>query len=314
MTITTDSYEIFTGDQNGTLKEFKGSTLNCEDVVLVVWTYRISGTGRWAGRKMRENKKRPPPQGDARKLVMLWGGEEASEVGLGEAALLATQLRLGPLHRVELGAEPDCFTKAWKGELKINTNNEKTKMYVCLGGARDQNSEAFFLQQVENGATSLRRDLDTIPISSNRASFKHGPETQYYSHYKKSFSLETPLQYEEKNINDKIVKMFKVERLLDQLVPVQLKTVDRPGHHNFVQSQLRGIVLVLTETKMYLWHQGNDEEGKCWLIFNCTGGYATTFQINRYFLSINYRINNDFKLYNWFLYQVDQKHLVDVMF
>ena len=212
---------------------------------------------------MRENKKRPPPQGDARKLVMLWGGEEASEVGLGEAALLATQLRLGPLHRVELGAEPDCFTKAWKGELKINTNNEKTKMYVCLGGARDQNSEAFFLQQVENGATSLRRDLDTILISSNRASFKHGPETQYYNHYKKSFSLETPLQYEEKNINDKIVKMFKVERLLDQLVPVQLKTVDRPGHHNFVQSQLRGIVLVLTETKMYLWHQGNDEEGKC---------------------------------------------------
>ena len=136
-------------------------------------------------------------------------------------------------------------------------------MYVCLGGARDQNSEAFFLQQVENGATSLRRDLDTILISSNQASFKYGPETQYYNHYKKSFSLETPLQYEEKNINDKIVKMFKVERLLDQLVPVQLKTVDRPGHHNFVQSQLRGIVLVLTETKMYLWHQGNDEEGKC---------------------------------------------------
>ena len=262
LTITTDSYEMKTSGSNGTLVEFTGDILSANDVILLIWSYRISGTGKWAGRNMRENKKRPPPQGDSRKLVMLWGGQNATEVALGEAALLATQLRLGPLHRVECGAEPDCFTKAWRGRLTINTCNEtKHKMYLCLGTSE----EAYYLQQVDRDPSNLREDLSTLVVHPDSSfAFKQGDTSQYYQHYQKQYTKEVPFSMEcnRKDVSgDKITKIFKIERVVDQLVPVQLKTINRPGNHKFVQSQLRGIILVLTSTTLFLWHEDNEEEG-----------------------------------------------------
>jgi len=262
LTITTDSYELKTSGPNGTLVEFKGDKLSAADVILLIWSYRISGTGKWAGRNMRENKKRPPPAGDSKKLVMLWGGQRATEVALGEAALLATQLRLGPLHRVECGAEPDCFTKAWRGRLMINTCSEdKLKMYLCLGTSE----EAFYLQQVEHDPSNLRGDLSALVIHPDSSvAIKPGNEPQYYEHYKKQYTKEVPFSMSSSRkavSSDKIAKMFKIERVVDQLVPVQLKTINRPGNHKFVQSQLKGIALVLTDTMLFLWHEENEEEG-----------------------------------------------------
>ena len=275
LTISTDSYKKMTAGPNGRLIDFERDTLNQNDVILLIWTYRISGTGRWAGKQMRENKKRPPPQGDSRTLVMLWGGQDASEVALGEAALLATQSRLGPLFRVEYGMEPDCFTKAWNGRLIINCDNEATKLYLCLG----QTKEAFYLQQVEHDHSAIRDNLSLmISNPDGSVSFKSGQNPAYYDHYKKPNEMPFTLAAKSKFCKNQIEKMFKIERVLDQLIPVQLKTVNRPANYRFVQNQLKGIVLILTTTTVYLWHEENEEEGNC--VFYFSTDFFKTFELN----------------------------------
>ena len=61
--------------------------------MVVVWKFSISGTGKWHGKNMRKVKQRAQPAGAENKIVFLWAGSNSSELDLGEAALLATDLR-----------------------------------------------------------------------------------------------------------------------------------------------------------------------------------------------------------------------------
>ena len=117
MKISTDSYEKFI-PKNGKLESFDRNVLLSTDVVLVIWKYRVSGTGKWHGKNMKMNKKRPEPRGQLKELVFLWGGKDSNELELGEAALLTTELKLGTCHNVTTGLEPGAFLKAFNGQLR----------------------------------------------------------------------------------------------------------------------------------------------------------------------------------------------------
>ena len=59
-----------------------------------------------------------------------------------------------------------------------------------------------------------------------------------------------------------IKKLFKIEKLIDQLVPIQLKTVRSTGRFLFNQAQLSGVNIVITDNSIYLWHEVKDTEGR----------------------------------------------------
>ena len=127
MKISTDSYEKFI-PKNGKLESFDKNVLSNTDVVLVIWKYRVSGTGKWHGKNMKMNKKRPEPRGQLKELVFLWGGKDSNELELGEAALLTTELKLGTCYNVTTGLEPGAFLKAFDGQLRIEDCSKGEKM------------------------------------------------------------------------------------------------------------------------------------------------------------------------------------------
>ena len=59
-----------------------------------------------------------------------------------------------------------------------------------------------------------------------------------------------------------IKKLFKIEKLIDQLVPIQLKTIRSTGRFLFNQAQLSGVNIVITDNSIYLWHEVKDTEGR----------------------------------------------------
>ena len=95
MNISTSNYSI---------KEVKsGKLVDCDsdktvlretDVVVVIWEFQISGTGRWKGKESK-SKIKSKSQGAKRQIVFLWSGSIANELDRGEAALLVTELKLG---------------------------------------------------------------------------------------------------------------------------------------------------------------------------------------------------------------------------
>ena len=257
MKISTDSYEKFI-PKNGKLESFHRNVLLNTDVVLVIWKYRVSGTGKWHGKNMKMNKKRPEPRGQLKELVFLWGGKDSNELELGEAALLTTELKLGTCYNVTTGLEPGAFLKAFDGQLRIEDSSTGEKMYCCLG---EENGS--YLQQVENLKSSLRNGSSFVIIDHDKKLFSSTNKCIPVETLSKSGFEEIKWSMSREDGNkepEEIKKLFKIEKLLDQLVPIQLKTVRSTGRL-FNQAQLSGVNIVITDNSIYLWHEVKDTEG-----------------------------------------------------
>ena len=257
MKISTDSYEKFI-PKNGKLKSFDRNVLLSTDVVLVIWKYRVSGTGKWHGKNMKMNKKRPEPRGQLKELVFLWGGKDSNELELGEAALLTTELKLGTCYNVTTGLEPGAFLKAFDGQLRIEDSSTGEKMYCCLG---DGNGS--YLQQVENSKCSLRNGSSFVIIDHDKKRFSSTNNCIPVDNLSKlGFEeIKWSMPSDEPEEPEEIKKLFKIEKLIDQLVPIQLKTVRSTGRL-FNQAQLSGVNIVITDNSIYLWHEVKDTEGR----------------------------------------------------
>merc|ERR1712131_505879 len=221
-----------------------------------IWKYRVSGTGKWHGKNMKMNKKRPEPRGQLKELVFLWGGKDSNELELGEAVLLTTELKLGTCHNVTTGLEPGAFLKAFNGQLRIEDTSKGEKMYCCLGEGNGS-----YLQQVENSKSSLRSGSSFVIIDNNKKTFCSTNNCLPVEHLSNSGfeEIKWPLEYG-LDEPEKIQKLFKIEKLIDQLVPIQLKTVRSQGRL-FNQAQLSGVNIVITDNSIYLWHEVKDTEG-----------------------------------------------------
>ena len=261
MKISTDSYEKFI-PKNGKLESFDKNVLSNTDVVLVIWKYRVSGTGKWHGKNMKMNKKRPEPRGQLKELVFLWGGKDSNELELGEAALLTTELKLGTCYNVTTGLEPGAFLKAFDGQLRIEDCSKGEKMYCCLG-----EGSGSYLQQVDNSKSSLRNGSSFVIIDHDKKRFSSTNNCIPADNLLKSGFEEIKWSLEMDGLDKpgEIKKLFKIEKLIDQLVPIQLKTVRSTGRFLFNQAQLSGVNIVITDNSIYLWHEVKDTEGK---IFN----------------------------------------------
>ena len=264
MKISTDSYEKFI-PQNGKLESFDKNVLSNTDVVLVVWKYRVSGTGKWHGKNMKMNKKRPEPRGQLKELVFLWGGKDSNELELGEAALLTTELKLGTCYNVTTGLEPGAFLKAFDGQLRIEDCSKGEKMYCCLG-----EGSGSYLQQVDNSKSSLRNGSSFVIIDHDKKRFSSTNNCIPADNWSKSgfeeIKWSMPLELDSDKPGE-IKKLFKIEKLIDQLVPIQLKTVRSTGRFLFNQAQLSGVNIVITDNSIYLWHEVKDTEGKILTFF-----------------------------------------------
>ena len=267
MKISTDSYEKFI-PKNGKLESFDKNVLTSTDVVLVIWKYRVSGTGKWHGKNMKMNKKRPEPRGQLKELVFLWGGKESNELELGEAALLTTELKLGTCYNVTTGLEPGAFLKAFDGQLRIEDCAKGVpKMYCCLG-----TENGSYLQQVENSKSSLRNESSFVIIDHDKKTFSSTNNCLPVENLSKAgfeeikWSMD-PLEIPLESKSEEIKKLFKIEKLIDQLVPIQLKTVRSTGRFLFNQAQLSGVNIVITDNSIYLWHEVKDTEGKILTFF-----------------------------------------------
>ena len=163
MKISSESYEIKL-IKNGNLVNVENHTTLLEnEVVIVIWKYAISGTGKWVGKEMRKVKQFSEPKGATRELVFLWGGSESNELEVGEAALLATDLKLGIIFNVQRGLEPDAFTKAWNGNLKFeNSSSAGPKLFIILGNSID----GTYLEEVSPFARSLRDTHGFVAIDN----------------------------------------------------------------------------------------------------------------------------------------------------
>ena len=258
MKISTDSYEKFI-PKNGKLESFDKNVLSNTDVVLVIWKYRVSGTGKWHGKNMKMNKKRPEPRGQLKELVFLWGGKESNELELGEAALLTTELKLGTCYNVTTGLEPGAFLKAFDGQLRIEDCSKGEKMYCCLG---EENGS--YLQQVENSKSSLRNGSSFVTIDQDNKTFSSTNNCIPVENLSKlgfeEIKWSMPLDIDGEK--SEIKKLFKIEKLIDQLVPIQLKTIRSTGRFLFNQAQLSGVNIVITDNSIYLWHEVKDTEGR----------------------------------------------------
>ena len=263
MKISTDSYEKFI-PKNGKLESFDKNVLSNTDVVLVIWKYRVSGTGKWHGKNMKMNKKRPEPRGQLKELVFLWGGKDSNELELGEAALLTTELKLGTCYNVTTGLEPGAFLKAFDGQLRIEDCSKGEKMYCCLG---EENGS--YLQQVENSKSSLRNGSSFVIIDHDNKTFSSTNNCIPVDNLSKSGFKEIkwsmPLDIDGEK--SEIKKLFKIEKLIDQLVPIQLKTIRSTGRFLFNQAQLSGVNIVITDNSIYLWHEVKDTEGRILTFF-----------------------------------------------
>ena len=72
-------------------------------VVIVIWQFTISGTGKWKGRESKgKSGSKPKSQGANRQIVFIWNGPVANELEVGEAVLLATELKLGTVRNEKL--------------------------------------------------------------------------------------------------------------------------------------------------------------------------------------------------------------------
>ena len=273
LNIETESYEKFV-TKNGKLEKFESNILTDCMVVLVVWKYRISGTGRWAGKNMKEIKRqRPPPAGQTREIVFLWGGKNCQELEMGEAALLTTEMKLGTCFKIESDMEMEAFTKAWSGNLRIvdSTSNEADKLYLVDG----QSKSGTFLRQVPKMSESLRPNSSFIVINDKEKVFIQNEHSKKCNHdelekklgldLKQKFNFESLVPSTEITSNpesEKIEKIFKIEKNVDQLIPVQLK-MSRPTCQNykFSQAQLSGVCVLKTNNFVYLWHEDKQTEG-----------------------------------------------------
>lgn len=212
-------------------------------------------------KNMKMNKKRPEPRGQLKELVFLWGGKDSNELELGEAALLTTELKLGTCYNLTTGLEPKAFLKAFDGQLRIENNSNGEKMYCCLGEENDS-----YLQQVDNSKSSLRNGSSFVIIDNDKKRFSRTNNSIPAENLSKSgfeeikWPMEMPLSDCEGNPED-IKKLFKIEKLIDQLVPIQLKTVRSTGRFLFNQAQLSGVNIVITDNSIYLWHEVKDTEG-----------------------------------------------------
>jgi len=244
--------------KNGKLESFDKNVLSNTDVVLVIWKYRVSGTGKWHGKNMKMNKKRPEPRGQLKELVFLWGGKDSNELELGEAALLTTELKLGTCYNVTTGLEPGAFLKAFDGQLRIEDCSKGEKMYCCLG-----EGSGSYLQQVDNSKSSLRNGSSFVIIDHDKKRFSSTNNCIPADNLLKSGFEEIKWSLEMDGLDKpgEIKKLFKIEKLIDQLVPIQLKTVRSTGRFLFNQAQLSGVNIVITDNSIYLWHEVKDTEG-----------------------------------------------------
>jgi len=196
------SYEKLT-PINGKLKPLAGYILTATDVVLVIWKFSIAGTGKWFGKQMKSIKKQEMPKGSQKEILFLWGGAAASELLLGEAALLAQDLHLGVTHNVKPGMEPRAFLKAWKGRLTIekNTTGDNFKLY---------SSCEEFSREVDCRKESLRHGMKFEYKKENGRKVeigKGGPS--WFEEVKKSVEKVEKL-WSAENFKDRIGKLFKI--------------------------------------------------------------------------------------------------------
>ena len=169
MEISTVEYQI-KQVKKGKFVDSPGLKILKEDeVVIVVWLYCISGTGRWEGKEMKKVRQFDNPKGATREIVFLWGGPKSHELELGEAALLATDLKLGVIHNVAYGNEPEAFTKAWKGKLRIHSsiNNNRPSLFVIQG----HSETGGYLLEVNSNKRSLRKRNGFILIDDEKKKF-----------------------------------------------------------------------------------------------------------------------------------------------
>ena len=75
------------------------SRLRDSDVIVVVWTFSICGTGKWKGKEQKKSraskKNKPTHLGAERTIVFLWAGAVANELELGEMAILLAEMKIG---------------------------------------------------------------------------------------------------------------------------------------------------------------------------------------------------------------------------
>ena len=92
--------------------------------------------------------------GDPKSVTFMWTGSCANELEAGEVALLATEQKLGKLQKLTPGREPQAFTKAWNGELKIlSPGKSSKKLFIYYHSA----PESAYLEEIVNCQASLRQ-------------------------------------------------------------------------------------------------------------------------------------------------------------
>ncbi|CAG5078957.1 Oidioi.mRNA.OKI2018_I69.PAR.g9133.t1.cds [Oikopleura dioica] len=241
MKISTISYEKLT-PMNGKLKTISKSTLTSEDVVLVIWKFSIAGTGKWFGKQMKSVRNQQDlPKGSQKEVLFLWGGTEASELLLGEAALLAQDLGLGVTHNLKPGMEPKAFLKAWSGRLTIEKSaNSGDKLYTNC-------------------------DSLTMEVTCDKESVRHGMNFFYRKEGGRrvqmgsggpSWFSETP-----KEPVEKVEKLWSAENFKDRIVAIELPSRKIWKNYPYELSQLTSLSLLMTNIRIYIISDTPKTEG-----------------------------------------------------
>ena len=97
LSITSIKYNLY-HVQNKELVEIdpaENEILSDTSVIVLKWTFTVSGTGRWKGKESKSKKNKEKTKGAERQIVFTWAGESANELEVGEMALLVSEQNIG---------------------------------------------------------------------------------------------------------------------------------------------------------------------------------------------------------------------------
>ncbi|CBY12672.1 unnamed protein product [Oikopleura dioica] len=181
------------------------------------------------------------PKGSQKEILFLWGGAAASELLLGEAALLAQDLHLGVTHNVKPGMEPRAFLKAWKGRLTIekNTTGDNFKLY--------------------SSCEEFSREVDC-----RKESLRHGMKFEYKKENGRKVEIGKggPSWFEEvKKSVEKVEKLWSAENFKDRIVAIELPSRKIWTNFPYELAQLTTLSILLTNLRVYIVSDTPKTEG-----------------------------------------------------
>ena len=97
LSITSLRYNLYHVD-NKALVEIdpaENQSLSDKAVIVLKWTFTVSGTGKWKGKESKSKKNKEKTKGAERQMVFTWAGDSANELEVGEMALLVSEQKIG---------------------------------------------------------------------------------------------------------------------------------------------------------------------------------------------------------------------------